>query len=149
MPTSEMDLAKSMADVTYELLDRCQVKRERIASRLKLTVAEFKLILSFKDDTLLSVHQLMERMALSSSRLTRIVDGLVEKKFVRRNIGEKDRRTIQIILTPEGKKIQEELNAAYIDTHEEILDLLPQESREPVLLAMEKLRDAMKEWAND
>ena len=138
-----------MADVTYELLDHCQFKRERIASNLRLTVAEFKLLQSFREDTLLSVHQLMERMELSSSRLTRIVDGLVTKKLVRRSSGEKDRRTIEITLTPEGSKVQQDLNAAYVKTHEDILDLLPPEARDSVLLAMEKLRNAMREWAHD
>lgn len=138
--------AEKMADLTFALLEHCQLKQEQMANNLDLTVAEFKLIRSFKDDQNLSVGELAKRMELSSSRLTRILDGLVEKKFVVRELAVRDRRMMEVKLTASGKKIQEAINEIYIKTHRDILELLPPGADESVIFAMEKLRDAMKEW---
>ncbi|MBI4810810.1 MAG: MarR family transcriptional regulator [Ignavibacteriales bacterium] len=138
--------AEKMADLTFALLEHCQLKQEQMANNLDLTVAEFKLIRSFKDDHNLSVGELAKRMELSSSRLTRILDGLVEKKFVVRELAVSDRRMMEVKLTASGKKIQEAINEIYIKTHRDILELLPPGADESVIFAMEKLRDAMKKW---
>ncbi|MBA4312976.1 MAG: hypothetical protein C0417_10130 [Chlorobiaceae bacterium] len=138
--------AEKMADLTFALLEQCQQKQEQMANNLGLTVAEFKLFLSFRDDSSLSVGDLAKRMELSSSRLTRILDGLVEKKFVMRELGVNDRRTMKITITNAGKKIQHAIDQIYIKAHRDILDLLPPGADESVIFAMEKLHQAMKKW---
>jgi len=146
MEIENIEKAEKMADLTFELLDQCAFKQEQMAKKLDLTVAEFKLLRSFRNDQILSVSELAKRMDLSNSRLTRILDGLVEKKFVIRELAQKDRRMMEIKLTASGKKIQDEINKIYINTHKDILDLLPQGADDSVIFAMEKLRDAMKKW---
>lgn len=138
--------AEQIADLTFELLEQCQYKRERIAGQLRLTVAEFKLFRAFRTDSMLSVNELADRLDLSPSRLTRIIDGLEAKRFVRRTIGARDRRVMEISLTEPGKKVQRQLQDTYVRTHEDILKLLPAGTADGVLLAMEKLRDAMNKW---
>lgn len=138
--------AEQMADLTFELLEQCQYKREQIAGQLRLTVAEFKMIRAFRTDAMLSVNELANRLDLSPSRLTRIIDGLEEKRFVRRTIGARDRRVMEISMTEPGKKVQRQLEDANVRTHEDILKLLPAGTADGVLLAMEKLRDAMNTW---
>jgi len=138
--------AESMADLTYELLEHCQEKRERMAVKLNLTVAEFKLLRMFHDEKPVLIADLAGRVDLSNSRLTRILDGLERKKFIRRAIGPKDRRTMEVTLTADGKKTLKQLETTYLQTHEEIIKLLPDDTADTVLKAMEKLRDAMKLW---
>ncbi len=138
--------AEKMADLTFELLDQCAFKQEQMAKNLNLTVAEFKLLRCFRNDQVLSVSELAKRMDLSNSRLTRILDGLVEKELVIREPALKDRRKMELNLTAAGKNIQDEINKIYINTHKEILGLLPQGADDSVIFAMEKLRDAMKKW---
>lgn len=138
--------AEQMADLTFELLEHCQLKRERLADQLRLTVAEFKLFRAFRDDAVLSVNEIAGRLDLSPSRLTRIIDGLEVKRFLRRTISARDRRVMDITLTEQGKKVQRQLEETYVRTHEDILKLLPNGATDSVLLAMEKLRDAMKRW---
>jgi DNA-binding MarR family transcriptional regulator len=144
--TEKNKQAEKMADLTFSLLEHCQIKQEQMATNLNVTVAEFKLIRSFRDDHSLSVGELAKRMELSSSRLTRILDGLVKKKYVGRDLGVNDRRVMVIKLTTSGKKIQEAINETYIKTHKDILDLLPPGADDSVIFAMEKLQKAMKKW---
>lgn len=147
--TDPQQQAERMAELTFELLDHCQIKQQRLASDLSLTVAEFKLLRSFRTDESLTVGALAKRMELSNSRLTRILDGLQEKRIVRRETDQRDRRVLNIVLTDRGKSLQGQLNQSYIQTHLDILSLLPSEVVSSVILAMEKLRDAMKEWVRD
>lgn len=149
MTTNKNDLAEHMADLTYELLENCQVKIERTAHKLNLTVAEFKLLRSIGNDEKVPAGELAKRLGLSSSRLTRIIDGLVKKRIVKKEVGGKDRRVVEIQLTPEGVKMRENLILMYITVHEEIIKLLPSDAGESVILAMERLREATREWIKE
>lgn len=138
--------AEKLADLTFELVDRCHEKQQIIAGTVGLTVAEFKVLRAFGTESRLTGSALCERVGLSGSRMTRIVDGLVSKKFVDRETGANDRRTMDILLTDEGKAITEKLRQSYINTHIDIMELLPEGAEESVIVAMEKLRDAMRSW---
>ena len=100
----------------------------------------------FHDEKPVLIADLAGRVDLSNSRLTRILDGLERKKFIRRAIGPKDRLTMEVTLTADGKKTLKQLETTYLQTHEEIVKLLPDDTADTVLKAMEKLRDAMKLW---
>lgn len=140
--------AERLADLTFELLDRCHEKQEIIAGKVGLTVAEFKVMRAFRGDKQLTGQELSNRVQLSGSRMTRILDGLVEKQLVRREIGIKDRRTMDISLTEKGRLITQELQQSYVGAHVDIMKFLPEDAGESVILAMEKLRDAMKSWTD-
>lgn len=141
--------AEHMADLTFALLEHCQHRQEILAAQLGLTVAEFKTIRSFRDDRTLRAGELARRLRLSSSRLTRILDGLTDKGLVRRELGQTDRRVMEISLTEKGSRLRVELAKGHIQTHQEIIELLPEGAVEAVLFAMEKLRDAMSVWAEE
>jgi DNA-binding MarR family transcriptional regulator len=140
------DLAEKMADLTFSLLEQCQVKQERIAETLGLTVSEFKLLRALNRDKAVAAGELAKRVDLSSSRLTRILDGMVKKGIVTRVAAEDDRRVIEVSLTEGGQRIQQTLNEKYVQTHQDILGLLPPGGGESVIVALEKLGEAMQEW---
>jgi len=146
MEASKNQLAEHMADLTYELLENCQIKIERTAHKLNLTVAEFKLLRSIQDGEKLSAGSLAKRLGLSSSRITRIIDGLVKKEMVRKDAGGNDRRVVDVQLTPIGMETRKQLKDMYTSVHRDIIDLLPSDAGESVMLAMEKLREATHEW---
>lgn len=140
------EFAEEMADLTYELLENCQVKIERTAHELNLTVAEFKLIRAIDDREVLSAGELAKRLNLSSSRITRIIEGLVKKNIVQKDSGSSDRRVVHIRLTPTGLNTRNMLLQMYVNVHQDIIDLLPSDAGESVILAMRKLREATAEW---
>lgn len=146
MTPEKHKLAEQMADLTYELLENCQVKIERTAHNLNLTVAEFKLIRAIRDEEVLSAGELAKRLGLSSSRITRIIEGLVKKNIVQKDSGGSDRRVVHIRLTAVGLSTRQTLQQMYISVHRDIIDLLPSDAGESVMLAMQKLREATEEW---
>lgn len=149
MTTSKNELAEQMADLTYELLENCQIKIERTAHKLNLTVAEFKLLRSLQGDEEVSAGGLAKRLGLSSSRITRIIDGLVSKGIVQKEVGGNDRRVVDIRLTETGKKTRDQLKAMYVTVHQDIIDRLPSDTEESVVRAMQKLRKATEEWIKE
>jgi DNA-binding MarR family transcriptional regulator len=143
------ELAEQMADLTYELLENCQIKIERTAHKLNLTTAEFKLLRSIGENEKVAAGELARRLGLSSSRLTRIIEGLIRKKIVKKSVGGKDRRVVEIQLTPEGILTRDQLKLMYVSVHQEIIDLLPSDAGESVIQAMQKLRMATHEWIKE
>jgi DNA-binding MarR family transcriptional regulator len=149
MVTVNNELAEQLADLTYELLENCQIKIERTARKLHLTVAEFKLLRSIGNSEKVAAGELAKRLGLSSSRLTRIIDGLVAKRIVKKNTGGKDRRVVEIQLTSEGVQTCDQLRLMYVTVHQDIISLLPSDAGESVVLAMQKLRSATHEWIKE
>lgn len=145
-PTHDQDLAEKMADLTFRLLDQCQAKQERIAGNLGLTVAEFRILRAFSGERTVGMGELTRRAGLSSSRMTRILDGMVKKELVTREAAVDDRRVIEVTLTERGTAIQRTLTDRHVRTHEEILSHLPPGTGESVILALEKLGAALREW---
>jgi DNA-binding MarR family transcriptional regulator len=64
--------------------------------------------------------QLARELALSPSRLTRILDRLAERKMIERDISKIDRRSMVISLTKQGIKIIEKYKCANIEIPEEL-----------------------------
>jgi DNA-binding MarR family transcriptional regulator len=149
MSPKNNELALQLADLTYELLENCQIKIERTARKLNLTVAEFKLLRAIGDNEKVAAGELAKRLGLSSSRLTRIIDGLISKKIVRKSVGGVDRRVVDIQLAPEGGQVRSQLNLMYVTVHQDIINLLPTDAGESVIHAMEKLRSATHEWIKE
>jgi DNA-binding MarR family transcriptional regulator len=143
------ELAEQLADLTYELLENCQIKIERTARKLNMTVAEFKLLRCIRNGERVAAGELARRLGLSSSRLTRIIDGLVKKHIVKKSIGGQDRRVVEIQLTTEGEDLRNQLKLMYVTVHQDIINLLPNDAGETVVEAMVKLRAATHEWIKD
>jgi DNA-binding MarR family transcriptional regulator len=85
-------------------------------------------------------------MNLSPSRLTRIIDGLVKKEYILREIDPNDRRNMRVTLSSKGQSLVKQLNKAYVDIHREILKDIDPDQHEPLTTALEHLLEALEKW---
>jgi DNA-binding MarR family transcriptional regulator len=138
--------AERLANLTFSLLANCQEKEIRLAEIHDLTQAEFRCLRLFGTDESLNNKHIAERMKLSPSRLTRIIDGLVEKNYINREIDPSDRRNMRVSLSRRGKLLVQQLNKAYVNIHEEILQDIEPSQHEPLITAMEHLLSALERW---
>lgn len=138
--------ASKLADLTFTLLANCQEKEDRLAEQYGLTQAEFRCLRLFGRDETLNNKLIAERMKLSPSRLTRIIDGLVQKEYVTREINNEDRRNMKVSLSQKGKDLVEKLNQAYINIHREILEDIEETQHKPLISAMTNLLTALEKW---
>ena len=138
--------ASALADLTFKLLANCQEKEVRLAEQYGLTQSEFRCLRHFGADEIHNNKKIAERMNLSPSRLTRIVDGLVNKRYIIREIDPDDRRNMRVSLSKQGTLIVRQLNNAYINIHREILEDVEEVQHKPLLLAMTNLLSALEKW---
>ncbi len=147
MATNKIDTtATELADLTFKLLANCQEKEMRLAEQYQLTQAEFRCLRLFGTEEILNNKQIAERMKLSPSRLTRIIDGLVDKNYMVREIEPNDRRNMRVALSKQGVLIVQQLNSAYVRIHKEILNDIEKPQHIPLINAMTSLLSALEKW---
>ncbi len=96
------------------------VHEHKIRKKLGLTEAEYKGILCIGEEEKITCQEFSNRMDLSVSRGSRVVDRLCVKKIIKRVDCDSDRRCKNIWLTIKGKKIRQEI-AAEIQNIEDVL----------------------------
>ena len=138
--------AERLADLTFSLLARYQEKEARLAEGHGLYQAELKCLRLFGSDESLNNTQISKRMKLSPSRSTRIIDTLVQKGYMKREIEQSDRRNMSLFLSRRGKILTNKLNKAFIEIHSEILKDIDVSQHEPLITAMGHLQLAIEKW---
>lgn len=138
--------AEQLANLTFSLLANCQEKETRLAEVHNLTQAEFRCLRLFGSDESINNKAIAERMNLSPSRLTRIIDGLVGKECIIREIDPNDRRNMKVSLSKRGQLLVQQLNRSYIDIHKEILQDITEDQHKPLISAMTHLLSALEKW---
>jgi DNA-binding MarR family transcriptional regulator len=138
--------AERLANLTFNLLARCQEKEAWLAAEHGLFQAEFKCLRLFGSDESLNNTQISKRMKLSPSRLTRIIDTLVKKGYMKREIEQYDRRNMRVFLSRRGKLLTNKLNKSFVDIHQDILKDIDVSQHEPLIAAMSHLQLAIEKW---
>ena len=143
---SKNKTAERLANLTFSLLAGCQEKEAWLAEQHGLFQAEFKCLRLFGSDESLNNTQISKRMNLSPSRLTRIIDGLVKKGYMQREIDQTDRRNMRVFLSKRGKTLTHNLAKAFVDIHSEILQDIDAPQHKSLIVAMENLNLAIEKW---
>lgn len=87
----------------------------------------------------LSIKDIAEKMEMSSSAATQLVDGLVQVGLVTRREDPKDRRLVQLELSPKGKKHITATKNEHINEMAEIFDALTDEELEEFVRLHKKI----------
>ena len=138
--------AEVLGNLTFNLLARCQEKEAHLAEQHSLLEAELKCLRLIGPEESLNNQDIAERMNLSASRLTRIIDGLVRKGYLNREIDKEDRRNMKISLTSIGENLANKINKAFIDIHKDILEEIDISQHESLLITMGNLQLAVEKW---
>ncbi len=122
------------ANISSELYQLCSKKELTRRKCLNLGKMECNLLyhLSNVDDPQ-CMNDLAKALGVSHSRITRIVDNLVYKKFVRRFPSPTDRRSWIVELTPEGAKANDESVDDFLGIQMDILKEIPANKIQTVL----------------
>ena len=143
---SKIKNAELLGKLIFEILPICQKKEADLAEEHGLHHVEFKCLRLFGIDETLSNKEIAKRMNLSESRLTRIMDGLVKKGYMKREIDKSDRRLMKLSLFGRGKMLTNKLNNAFIEVHSEILQEIDISQHESLITNMEHLHSAVEKW---
>jgi DNA-binding MarR family transcriptional regulator len=98
-----------------------------------ITVAQCHTLLEIGKHSEISLVDLAAALGLDTSTLSRTVQGLVLVGLLDRQTSAKDRRYVTIALTPQGKKVYDEIEKRYDAFFRAVLDRLPAGSRQTIL----------------
>lgn len=136
--TFEKDI-EELSGLTTQLVNSCSEKESQLSEKLGLIHAELRCLYNLKPGEIVNNKTVAARMNLSTSRLTRIMDGLVTKGYVSRDIDPKMRRAVCITLTPKGEQIVKQLEMTYDDVYKYLLQNIDEAQYESVLAAVKSL----------
>lgn len=122
-----------------------RIIEEAIVSVLKqydLTTPQYNVlrILRGQKGNPANLSTLQERMIDKSSNTTRLVDKLIKKNWVQRNVCELNRRKVEIFITEDGLKILKQLDPIIEAHNENILSNLSNDELETLNDLLDKLR---------
>ncbi|MEK9602886.1 MAG: MarR family transcriptional regulator [Flavobacteriaceae bacterium] len=86
-----------------------------------------------------NLKTVQKRMIHKMSNTTRLIDKLIEKKFVHRKICEENRRKIEIFITDKGLELLSQLDTKIQNTEAEILQPLSLEEQKTLRSLINKI----------
>ncbi len=127
------------------LMYTTRIVEEAIAAVLKpfdLTIQQYNVlrILRGQKGNPANLSTIQERMVDRSSNTTRLVDKLIKKGWVVRNICPENRRKVEIFITEEGLEILKTLDPITEENNESIVSSLSREELETLNHLLDQLR---------
>lgn len=99
----------TILDLIYELKKKCTQRDEEFFNATEITQAEYNMFLCLRNCKHFNSYSVAEKMQLSLSRVSRIIDKMVNKDFLSRTTNKLDRRAIDIKITEKGKGIMSQI----------------------------------------
>jgi DNA-binding MarR family transcriptional regulator len=110
-------------------------------SNLKLL--HFEIMQVLKQEGTMHVAKIGEKLLIAKAQMTHLIDKLVELRFVERETGSADRRTMNISLTPKGRKFTEEQDTLILNAMRDNMSALTEKELETLSGSLLNLRDTL------
>ena len=102
-------MEKNIVDLIIELKKGCMKDEKQIRTLCNISLAEYQGIMKINTTERITCNILSEKMGLSPSRGSRIIDGLVRKGYLLRTTNPEDRRSFVLSLSSKGIKIRKQI----------------------------------------
>ncbi len=109
-PREPYELARLLFGVTEGM----EASFDAVAAGFGLTRPQARALLRLGEPA--PMRALADHLACDASNVTGIADRLERHALIRREVAEADRRVKLLVLTPAGKRLREELEAAILET---------------------------------
>lgn len=108
-------------DLIIDLKYKCLQSEIEIVDKLNLSQSDYQAINKINFKEMISCNELADRMRLSLSRISRIIENLFKKNLITREESKPDRRIKLVILTENGLKIKKEIENHKKDCEKKII----------------------------
>ncbi len=109
-----------------------------------LNVQEAHALLSIGTRGRMAMSEIADRLQLSLSSTTAVIDKLEKKKFVARSRREEDRRVVAVSLTRAGRKFYDFVEEAHVQFTEKLLTALSALEQDTLLTLFRKIATNLK-----
>lgn len=145
---SARQTASKLLDVVPEVMYFLRASfRERKQSRL--TVAQVRALVIVRRRPKGSLSQIADLLGISLSAASRVVDGLVAKRMIRREASARDRRNVSLMLTAAGERALDEAEEIGRASIAEKLAQLSGNDQALIRQAMDKLQHVFEQGLQD
>lgn len=140
-PSAEA-LAGQVVDTTLQLL--CAIRSEmRSGAGTDLTMAQFRTLMHLHRAPGSSLSDVADDVGVSPPAMSKLIDGLVERGLVERTPQQADRRRVELVASPDGRRVLDRVRQAVRARVAERLATLTATERGAVSSAMAKLDQAL------
>jgi DNA-binding MarR family transcriptional regulator len=133
-----------LRELILEIQKCCEYRMLFESRKFGLPAAELKCLMLFDSERYLTVKGIAQQLEVAKSRVTKLIQGLMEKELVDRIDDPKDSRIKLISLTPTGRTRSDEINLFKTEIHKKLLLQLVPEERKNVIAHLELLRSTME-----
>jgi len=110
----------SILEHITKLKEKCMLTEEDFRKSADLSPAEYNALLNINIDETVKSHEFSEKMRLSPSRGSRVIDKLIKRDLIKSRKLRSDKRSVNLSLTEEGKALKEKLNRLRCNCDEKI-----------------------------
>jgi len=123
----------------YQVFSTCSETHLR---QLDLTPAQFDVIATLGNTSGMCMGELGEKTLITKGTLTGVIDRLIQKQLVAREIPGDNRRSVIVRLTPSGKQVFEQVFPAHIAHLKQRFEQLEPSELELLRVLLNRLRQA-------
>jgi DNA-binding MarR family transcriptional regulator len=135
---------RRLKELIEEILQCCQLQTTFLSKKHCIPQAELRCLMLFRGERYLTVKGISQKLDVAKSRVTKIVNGLIQKKLVESAEDPKDARVKLLCLTPAGQVKTEEMGDHIWGNHQKLLLELEPEERRSVISSLDLLRTSME-----
>jgi len=129
----------TIIELIFELQKKCSAEIDKFIDDLGISQAEYNMFICLKNCKHFNSYSVADKMNLSLSRVSRIIDKMVSKGFLNRTTNKLDRRAIDIKITPKGKTVHNKIVLFIGEREENIVNQLKENEIEDMKNSFTKL----------
>jgi DNA-binding MarR family transcriptional regulator len=133
--------AQRWSEVMPVIVRRLNAESGEAANRLELSMTQAEVVSYLSEEGETTMGELSDHICISLSAMTGVIDRLVQKGAVSRGRDKKDRRVVNVSLTPAGKKLASDVSQVRKAHAIAVLGALDASDRKQLLDIMGKLAD--------
>ena len=133
-----------LSNLISEIQKCCEYRRLYESKKFNLPIAELKCLMLFNGERYLTVKGIAQKLEVAKSRVTKLIQGLIDKGMVDRIEDPQDSRIKLISLTHAGVLLSEEVNDFKTTLHKKILMNMDLDERKNTISYLELLRSSME-----
>lgn len=130
-------------DLIIGIKGKCLDKEESIRLEYDLSPAEYKGILAMQPGEPCNCNALSKNMGLSVSRGSRVVEKLIQNKYIEQKISNEDRRNVILKLAPKGTRVRKKIEATLNECERTIQKRLTNSEKKDTIKLFQKLGECL------
>lgn len=136
--------AEVLAQLTRDLAQCCVAKEIEIFSRFGLSTSEGNALLAIAEGAT-TPSALAQELGVVRSRITPLVQHLVDQEFLERSESTVDRRARELSLTSKGRQVARDAVQFRLSFHRQLLERFDQRERDQLFTTLGRLHEQMTE----